>query len=80
MQTLQLRDAKASLSAVVASAQRGQPTTITRHGLPSAMVVSMEEGQRLFPSAKSSLVAHLMAMPEPIPVKRNRSVVRSINL
>lgn len=80
MQTLQLRDAKASLSAVVASAQRGQPTIITRHGLPSAMVVSMEEGQRLFPSAKSSLVAHLMAMPEPIPVKRNRSAVRSINL
>ena len=80
MQTLQLRDAKASLSAVVASAQRGQPTVITRHGLPSAMVVPMEEGQRLFPSAKSSLVAHLMAMPEPIPVKRNRSAVQSINL
>ena len=49
-------------------------------GLPSAMVVSMEEGQRLFPSAKPSLVAHLMAMPEPIPVKRNRSAVRSIDL
>ena len=35
MQTLQLRDAKASLSAVVASAQRGQPTIITRHGRPA---------------------------------------------
>jgi len=50
MQTLQLRDAKASLSAVVASAERGQPTIITRHGHPSAMVVPMEQGERLFPS------------------------------
>lgn len=80
MQTLQLRDAKASLSAVVASAQRGQPTIITRHGLPSAMVVSIEEGQRIFPIKKPSLVGHLMAMPEFIPTMRDPSPLRSVDL
>ena len=80
VQTLQLRDAKASLSAVVLSAQNGQPTIITRHGLPTAMVISMEDGRRLFPATKPSLVAHLMAMPEAIPTERDTSVLRNIDL
>jgi prevent-host-death family protein len=80
MQTLQLRDAKASLSAVVAQAQRGQPTIITRHGLPSAMVVSIEAGQQLFPTAKPSLLAHLMAMPEAIATRRDTTPLRYIDL
>ena len=80
VQTLQLRDAKASLSAVVLSAQNGQPTIITRHGLPTAMVISMEDGRRLFPTTKPSLVAHLMAMPEPIPTERDASVLRNVDL
>ena len=80
MQTLQLRDAKASLSAVVASAQRGQPTIITRHGLPSAMVVPIEAGQKLFPNEKPSLLAHLMAMPEFIPTERDPSGLRELDL
>ena len=80
IQTLQLRDAKASLSAVVMSAQKGQPTIITRHGLPTAMIVSIEDGRRLFPVTRPSLVAHLMAMPEAIPTRRDASALRSIDL
>ena len=80
IQTLQLRDAKASLSAVVLSAQHGQPTIITRHGLPTAMIVSIEDGRRLFPATKPSLVAHLMAMPEAIQTERDASALRSIDL
>ncbi len=80
MQTMQLRDAKASLSAVVASAERGQPTIITRHGQPSAMVVSIEEGQRLYPLNAPSLAAHLLALPEPIMVGRDATPLRDIDL
>lgn len=80
MQTMQLRDAKASLSAVVASAERGQPTIITRHGQPSAMVVSIEEGQRLYPLNAPSLAAHLLALPEPIMVQRDTTPLRDIDL
>lgn len=79
MQILQLREAKASLSAVVASAERGQPTIITRHGHPSAMVVPIEQGMRLFPSVAPSLAAHLLAIPEAVATRRSsRSPVRPI--
>jgi antitoxin Phd len=44
---IQLRDAKASLSAVVDEAMRGKPAVITRHGKRQAVVVSYEEWERL---------------------------------
>ena len=47
MREIQLRDAKASLSAVVDEAMRGEPAVITRHGKPQAVVVSYEEWERL---------------------------------
>ena len=47
MNRIQLRDAKATLSAVVDQALRGEPSVITRHGRPEAVVLSHEEWQRL---------------------------------
>jgi antitoxin Phd len=47
MREIQLRDAKASLSAVVDEAMRGEPAIITRHGKRQAVVVGYEEWQRL---------------------------------
>jgi prevent-host-death family protein len=80
MQTMQLREAKASLSAVVASAERGQPTLITRHGHPSAMVVPIADGQRLYPLNAPSLAAHLLSMPEPLAIERDAAPLRRIEL
>jgi antitoxin Phd len=47
MREIQLREAKATLSAVVDSALRGEPSVITRHGRPEAVVISFEEWQLL---------------------------------
>jgi antitoxin Phd len=47
MREIQLRDAKASLSAVVDEAMQGKPAVITRHGKREAVVVSYKEWQRL---------------------------------
>ncbi|MBS1164595.1 MAG: prevent-host-death protein [Proteobacteria bacterium] len=47
MREIQLRDAKASLSAVVDQAIAGSPAVITRHGRKAAVVLSWEEWQRL---------------------------------
>jgi antitoxin Phd len=47
MKEIQLRDAKATLSAVVDDAVRGEPALITRHGRPQAVVVGYREWQRL---------------------------------
>lgn len=80
MQTMQLREAKASLSAVVASAERGQPTIITRHGHPSAMVVPIADGKRLYPLNAPSLATHLLSIPEPLGTERDDSPLRSVDL
>ncbi len=47
MREIQLRDAKAALSAVVDDALRGEPSIITRHGRPAAVVLSFEAWERL---------------------------------
>ncbi len=47
MHEIQLRDAKATLSAVVDQARQGEPTIITRHGRPEAVILGFEEWQRL---------------------------------
>jgi prevent-host-death family protein len=47
MREIQLRDAKARLSAVVDDAVRGEPAIITRHGKREAVILSFEEWERL---------------------------------
>ena len=61
MQEIQLRDAKATLSAVVDSAIQGQPSVITRHGRREAVVLSYGEWQRL--SHVPSFARLLMSAP-----------------
>jgi prevent-host-death family protein len=61
MREIQLREAKATLSAVVDDARRGEPSIITRHGKPEAVVVSFEEWTRL--SRVPSFARLLMSAP-----------------
>ncbi|CAM2890269.1 MULTISPECIES: type II toxin-antitoxin system Phd/YefM family antitoxin [Methylobacterium] len=61
MREIQLRDAKATLSAVIDKARQGQPSVITRHGRPEAVLLSFEEWQRL--SQVPSFGRLLMAAP-----------------
>lgn len=61
MREIQLRDAKAKLSAVVDDALRGEPAIITRHGKRQAVILSFEEWKRL--SQVPSFGRLLMAVP-----------------
>ena len=47
MRKIQLKDAKASLSAAVDLATRGKPSVITRHGKPEAVVLGFADWERL---------------------------------
>ena len=47
MREIQLKDAKASLSAVVDQAMQGHPAIITRHGRKQAVVLSFEDYEKL---------------------------------
>jgi antitoxin Phd len=61
MREIQLREAKATLSAVIDRAGQGEPSIVTRHGHPAAVVLSFEEWQRL--SHVPSFGRLLMAAP-----------------
>jgi prevent-host-death family protein len=80
MREIQLRDAKASLSAVVDDAVRGEPAIITRHGKREAVILGFKEWERL--SQVPSLGHLLMAAPiEPgdLP-ERDRAPLRAADL
>jgi antitoxin Phd len=47
VRTLQLKDAKATLSALVDQAVQGEPSVITRRGKPVAVVLGFEDWLRL---------------------------------
>jgi len=47
MHEIQIRDAKATLSAVIDQARQGEPSIITRHGKPEAVLLSFEDWERL---------------------------------
>lgn len=78
MKEMQLKDAKARLSAVVDRAVAGEPTVITRHGRKEAVLVSFEEWERI--SKVPDFADLLLAFPgEPgdIP-ERSRKPARAL--
>ncbi len=69
MQTHQwsLHDAKNKLSAVIDAAQQGEAQVITRRGVPSAVVVSVEAFEKLQlqeQSLKPDFLEHLLSSPQ----------------
>lgn len=80
MKILRLRQAKASLSAVVQAAERGEATTITKHGRPAAVVVSVADARRLFPEDRPNFADLLMAVPDAIQVDRDPTPPRDVDL
>lgn len=81
MKHMQLRDAKAKFSEVVDAVVNGEPTTITRHGTPVAMVVSIEEGRKLHPEVpKRSIVDILLEYPGGLDLERDHTPPREIDL
>jgi antitoxin Phd len=80
VRTLRLRDAKASLSAVIEAAERGEATTITKHGRPAAVVVPVDEAKRLYPTDRPSFASLLMGIPHPVEIERDPSPLREADL
>jgi antitoxin Phd len=80
MREIQLRHAKASLSAVVDDAVRGEPSIITRHGKAQAVVLGFDDWQRLanVPSFGRLLMSAPLA-PDDLP-ERGRSPLREVEL
>jgi len=80
MRTINLREAKATLSAVIEAAEAGEPVTITRHGKAAAVVVPVDVARRLYP-ARRGFGDFLMGFPGIADaIERNPSPGREIDL
>jgi antitoxin Phd len=80
MRTLRLRDAKASLSAVVEAAEQGEATTITKHGKPAAVVMPVGDASRFYRANRPSFAALLMGIPHAVETERDPSPLREADL
>lgn len=80
MESVQIRDAKAKFSALVEAAERGRPTTITRHGRPAAVLVPVEDARRLYPDDRPSFADLLLAFPGGVEFERDPAPLRDIDL
>jgi antitoxin Phd len=80
MNKLTLRAAKTSLSAIVRAAERGEPTTITKHGKPAAVVVPLVHAERIYPAIHPSFADLLMSIPEDLETERDRTPLRNVDL
>jgi antitoxin Phd len=80
MREIQLHHAEVALSAVVDAAVRGEPSIITRHGRPQAVVIGFDEWQRLanVPSFGRLLMSAPLA-PGDLP-ERDGSPLREVDL
>jgi prevent-host-death family protein len=81
VKTIELRQAKAGLSAIVEAAGTGEPTIITRNGKPAAMVVPVAEGRKLYPQdSQKNFADLLLRYPGGIELERNESPLRDVEL
>lgn len=79
MKTLQLRDAKATLSALVEAAERGEATVVTKHGRPAAMIVPIGAGRRIYRTVEPSFASLLMALPHDPATERDERGPREVD-
>jgi prevent-host-death family protein len=80
MRSIQIRQAKATFSALVEAAEQGHPTTITRHGRPAAVLVSVEDARRLYPEDRPSFADLLLSLPGDLEFDRDSTPLRQIDL
>jgi prevent-host-death family protein len=77
---VQIREADAAFLSLVAAAEQGQPTLITRRGQPLAMIVPVEAGQRLYPITLPGLAEYLLGVPESLETERDTTSLRDVDL
>ncbi len=79
MSAVPLRDAKARLSELVAAAEKGEATTITKHGRPAAVLMPVEAATSVLRKAKPSFAELLLSIPQQIPYERDPRPVRDVD-
>ncbi|MGF0538770.1 type II toxin-antitoxin system Phd/YefM family antitoxin [Agrobacterium sp. ES01] len=81
MSSVGVKEAKSALSGLVDDAASGEFVTITRHGKPAAVLVSVEAAEaakRALAKPKSSFGNFLIRYPGGAEMERNQSGLRDV--
>ena len=79
MREMQLRDAKATFSAVVDHAAGGDEIVVTKHGAPVAVVLGYEQWQAL-KGARPSFASLLLSFPGAGDIARDPAAPRDLDM
>jgi len=83
MSTMSVAEAKAGFAGLVDEAASGEFVTITRHGKPAAVLVSVEAAEaakKAMKRPRPNFGEFLMTYPGPAEVERNPAPMREIDL
>ena len=80
MKSVQIREAKATFSALVDAASHGEATIITRHGVPAAVLVPIKDADRIYAPPKKSLAELLLSFPGDLELERDPAPMLGLEL
>ncbi len=83
MSTISVAEAKAGFAALVDEAADGGFVTITRHGKPAAVLVSVEAGQaakKALKKPRPNFGDFLLTFPGGVELERNPAKMRDVDL
>ena len=82
MKTMQARDAKARFSQLLEAANQGEATTITRHGVRVAVVMPVDDADKVYQPRKKTIGQVLLEYPGGIDLEslRDHTPPREIDL
>ncbi|WP_051237421.1 type II toxin-antitoxin system Phd/YefM family antitoxin [Ottowia thiooxydans] len=75
VENVQVRDAKARLSALIEAAEQGRSTTIKRHGRPAAVIVPVKDVRKLYPQESPSFADLLLTFPGGLDLERDATAL-----
>ena len=83
MSTVSVKDAKAGFSALVDEAANGGYVTVTRHGKPAAVLVSVEAAeaaQKVLQKPQPNFGDFLLSFPGGVDLERKPAKLRDVDL
>lgn len=79
MKSVSLRDAKSGMSSLIDEVALGETVTITRHGKPAAVLMSVEAAKSLSKPEKPNFGEFLLTFPGGIELERTSSQLRDVD-
>lgn len=79
MRSVPIREAKAKFSELVDAVEAGEQVTITRHGEPAAVLVSIEDAKKVR-RQRRSVADVLLSFPGGIEFERDQTPIRDVDL